>query len=124
MVHQDDTFIMLCYLCIFSPFLLFLNENFIVVILFFLPSLYIACHAACSVARLCPTLCDSMDCSPPGYSSLSMGFFQAKLLQWVPFPAPGDLPDPGIKPASTASALAGGFFIIEPPGKPILLFCE
>ena len=42
----------------------------------------------------------------------------------LPFPAPGDIPDPGIKPASPASVLAGGFFIIEPPGKPILLVCE
>ena len=30
------------------------------------------------------------------------------------FPSPGDLPDPGIEPTS---ALAGGFFTAEPPGK-------
>ena len=37
----------------------------------------------------------------------------------LPLPSPGDLPDPGIQPASTASlALAGGFFTTEPPGKP------
>ena len=35
----------------------------------------------------------------------------------MPFPSPGALPDPGIKPAS--SALAGGFFTTEPAGKPI-----
>ena len=33
----------------------------------------------------------------------------------LPFPPPGDLPDPGIKPA--APALAGGFFTTEPPRK-------
>ena len=33
-----------------------------------------------------------------------------------PFPPPGDLPDPSIKPASPA--LAGGFFTAKPPGKP------
>ena len=33
----------------------------------------------------------------------------------MPFPPPGDLPDPGIKPVSPS--LAGGFFPIEPPGK-------
>ena len=41
---------------------------------------------------------------------------------WIglPFPSPGDLPDPGIKPASPVSpALAGGFFTAEPPGKPV-----
>ena len=35
----------------------------------------------------------------------------------LPFPSPGDLPDPGIEPASPA--LAGGFFTTEPPGKPL-----
>ena len=34
----------------------------------------------------------------------------------MPFPPPGDLPDPGFKPMSPA--LAGGFFTIELPGKP------
>ena len=33
---------------------------------------------------------------------------------------PGDLPDPGIEPASLA--LAGGFFITEPPGKTVVQF--
>ena len=34
----------------------------------------------------------------------------------LPFPFPGDLPNAGIEPVSPA--LAGGFFTIEPPGKP------
>ena len=34
----------------------------------------------------------------------------------MPFPPPGDLPDPGIESASPA--LAGEFFTTEPPGKP------
>ena len=29
-----------------------------------------ACRRACLVAQLCPTLCDPMDCSPPGSSVL------------------------------------------------------
>ena len=33
----------------------------------------------------------------------------------LPFPTPGDGPDPGIEPASPA--LAGGFFTTEPSGK-------
>ena len=33
------------------------------------------------VAQLCPTLCDPMDCSPPG-SSIH-GIFQARILEWV-----------------------------------------
>ena len=37
----------------------------------------------------------------------------------MPFPSPGDLPDPGIQPASLAAlALATRFFTTEPPGKP------
>ena len=34
----------------------------------------------------------------------------------LPFPSPGDLPDPGFEPGSPA--LAGRFFTTEPPGKP------
>ena len=37
----------------------------------------------------------------------------------VSFPIPGDLPDPGIEPASLA--LVGGFFSTEPPGKLVYL---
>ena len=38
-------------------------------------------HAKCSVAKLCLTLCDPMDCSPPGSSV--HGIFQARILEWV-----------------------------------------
>ena len=43
-------------------------------------------------------LCDPMGCSPPG-SSIH-GILQARVLGGVPFPSPGDLPDPGIEPRS------------------------
>ena len=49
---------------------------------------------------------------------LSMGFSRQGYWIGLPFPSPGDLPHPRIKhifPAS--SALAGGFFTTEPPGK-------
>ena len=37
-------------------------------------------------------------------------------------PPPGDILDPGIEPVSAATpALAGGFFTIVPPGKPLAL---
>ena len=57
--------------------------------------------------QLCPTLCDAMDCSLPGSSVHRI--LQARILEWgLPRPPPGDLPDPGIKPASlTSLALAG-----------------
>ena len=59
--------------------------------------------------QLCLTLCNTMDCSLPGSSD--HGTLQARMLQWVACPTPGDLPNPGIKPTSlTSPALAGGFF--------------
>ena len=45
----------------------------------------------------------------------SMGFPRQGYWSVLPFPSPGDLPDPGIELES--SALAGGFFTTEPPGK-------
>ena len=42
---------------------------------------------------------------------LSMGFSRQEYWSGLPCPPSGDLPDPGIEPASlTSSALAGGFF--------------
>ena len=48
------------------------------------------------VAQLCLALCRPMDGSPPGSSV--HGIFQARILEWQPFPSPGDLPDPGSNP--------------------------
>ena len=40
-------------------------------------------------------------------------------MEWVTFPSPADLPNPGIQPASLMfSALASAFFTTAPPGKP------
>ena len=50
------------------------------------------------VAQSCPTLCDPTDCSLPGSSVHAI--FKARVLEWLPFPSPGDLPDPGIEPGS------------------------
>ena len=67
-------------------------------------------------AQPCPTLCDPMDCSPPG--SAVHGILQARILEWVAFPSLGDLPNPGIEPVSPVStALVGKFFTTVPPGK-------
>ena len=65
------------------------------------------------VAQSCPALCDPMDCSlqaPP-----SMGFSRQEYRSGVPFPSPGDLHDPGIKPRSPA--LQADSLRSEPPGK-------
>ena len=71
-----------------------------------------------SVLQSCWTVCDPIDWSPP--VSLSMGFFRQGYRSGLPFPPPGDLPDPGIEFVSLA--LAGGFFTTEPPGKPIYIY--
>ena len=50
---------------------------------------------------------------------LSMGFFRQEYWSGLPCSPPGDLPNPGIEPASLMSpALAGGFLPLAPPGKP------
>ena len=48
---------------------------------------------------------------------LSMGFSRQEYWSGLPFPSPGDLPDPGIEPR--CPELASGFSTTEPPGKPL-----
>ena len=51
---------------------------------------------------------------------LSMGFSRQEYWKGLPFPSPGDLPNPGIEPAALMPpASADGFFTTSaPPGKP------
>ena len=65
------------------------------------------------VFKSCPALATpwTVACQTP----LSIRFSRQEYRCELPFPSPGDLPDPGIKPASTP--LAGRFFTTEPPGK-------
>ena len=71
------------------------------------------------VIKLCLTLCEPW--AVARRASLPMGFPRQEYWSGLPFPSPGDLPDPGIKPAS--SALASGFFTTEPPEKPKDMVC-
>ena len=48
---------------------------------FFLSFYFISEYGGGSVTKSCPTLCESMDCSPP--SSSVHGISQAKILEWV-----------------------------------------
>ena len=54
-----------------------------------------------------------MDCSRPGSSV--HGILQARILAWVAFPSPGDLPDPGIEPGFPELQVVS--LPSEPPGK-------
>ena len=70
-----------------------------------------------SVTPSCLTLCDPMDCSPPGSSA--HGTLQVRALEWVARPSSrgsSRLRDQIC--VSCISCTVGRFFINEPPGKP------
>ena len=67
----------------------------------------------CLAAKSHLTLCDLMDCSP---QDDSVGFPRQEYGNGLPFPCPGDLPDPGIEsesPAWQADSLS-----LSHPGSP------
>ena len=59
------------------------------------------------VTQSCPTLCDPMDCSPPGSSA--HGAFQ-EILEWVAIPSPGESSRP--RDWTWVSCIEGRFFTI------------
>ena len=65
------------------------------------------------VTQSCLILCDLLFCSPPGSSV--HGFSRQEYWSGLPFPSPGDLPDPGIEPGSPV--LQADALPSEPPGK-------
>ena len=64
------------------------------------------------VAQSCLTLCNPMDYTV-------CGILQTRILEWVAFPFPEDLPNPGIEPGSPT--LQADSLPTEPAGKPDLL---
>ena len=69
------------------------------------------CVCVCSVMS---SICDPVDCSPPGSSIHRI--LQARILEWVVLGKEMDLPNPGNELSSPA--LAGRLFATEPPGMP------
>jgi len=68
----------------------------------------------CSVTQPCLILCNPKDLFGAYQAPLSMGFFRQEFWNGLPCPLPGDLPDPGIEPASLMSpVLPGGIFTIS-----------
>ena len=59
------------------------------------------------VAQWCPTLCDSLDCGPPGSSV--HGILQARILEWVAISYSRGSPQPRDQ---TEICIAGKFFAI------------
>ena len=66
------------------------------------------------VAKSCLTLVTPW--AVASQAPLSIGFSRQEHWSGLPFPSPGDLPDPGIKPRSPA--LQAYSLLTEPPGKP------
>ena len=60
------------------------------------------------------TICNPMDCSPPGSSVHEI--LQQEYWSGLPCPSPGELPNPGIK--SGSPALQADSLPSEPPRKP------
>ena len=84
-----------------------------------LTSALLALGILCMRAQLCLTLCNPMGCSPPGSSVLR--FSRQESWSGLPFPPPGDLPDPEIEPMSPMSpAFTGSFCTTEPSRGPKL----
>ena len=66
------------------------------------------------VAQSCLTLCNPMDYTVHG-------ILQARILEWVAFPSPGDLPNTGIEPRSPT--LQADSIPAEPQEKPCVCVC-
>ena len=75
------------------------------------------CVCVCAVNHV--QLCNPMTAAHQ--APLSMKFSRQEYWSWLPFPFPGDLPDPGVKPRSPA--LQADPLPSEPPEKPLLNRC-
>ena len=73
------------------------------------PTISIYLSAVCSTTQSCPTLCDPMGCNP--LNSLSMEFFQARILEWAAISYSRGSFDPGMEPASLACPELAGRFL-------------
>ena len=81
--------------------------------------LYWSSCVVCSAAQSRPPLCDPL-WTVAEHASLSVEFFKQENSSRLPFPAPGNLPNPGIEPTSVSPALTGGFFTTLPTGQPCI----
>ena len=66
------------------------------------------------VTQLCMTLCDPMDCSPPGSSV--HGIFQARILEWAAVPVSRESSQPRNQ---TQVSYIAGVFTVWATEKPI-----
>ena len=82
------------------------------------------CMCSCSVAQLCPTLCNPMDCSQSGSSV--QGIFQARVLEWVAISSSKgsswSRDQTHVSWSPVSPVLGGRFFTAEPLGKPVYMY--
>ena len=97
------------FLCLFSVSCVIFQKEFS-----FLPCVL----SRCSHVQLFLTLWSIAHQAP-----LAMGFSKQEYWSGLPFPSPGDLPDPGIEALSSVPpALAGQSLPLSYPGSPIFFF--
>ena len=78
------------------------------------------CACVLSCVQLFETLWTTAHQAP-----LSMGFSRQEHWSGMLYPLPGELPNPEIEPMSLMSSpLAGRFFTVMPPAKPLFLYIE
>ena len=85
-------------------------------------------HGSCGNCLLFPRILDQLHYllkvkvfwTVAHQTPLSMELSRQEYWSGFPFPSPGDLPDPGVKPGS--AALQGDSLLPEPPGKPLITF--
>ena len=72
------------------------------------------CACCAKSLQSCPTLCDPMNCSPPGFSV--HGILQTRILEWVAISFSRGSSQP--TDWSQVSCIVGGFFTTAPHGEP------
>ena len=94
--------------------------------------MYVLCECVCVCVCVCARACAqwfsrvqvlAIPWMVSHQAPLSVGFPRQEYWSGLPRPSPGDLPDPGIESMCLVSpALAGRFFTLVPPGKPLSMF--
>ena len=84
-------------------------------------TIYLLARGFSLVAKLCPTLCDLMDCSPPGSSVHEIS--QARILEWVAISSSRGSSQPmdQTRISSKSPPLQADSLLLSQPGKPHLM---
>ena len=116
--HMYHIFYILCliFFNFIYNFCRHMYHIFYILCLIFFNFIYNFCISVHACVGVCSVWLFATLWTIAGQASLSMGFSRQEYWSGVPFPSPGDFPNPGIKPR--CPALAGGFFTTVPCRKP------